>query len=308
MENRGCVWYTESLEILKTVWRRLSVKRYYVLCVVTFFLWGSIYVFSKFAFESFSPFTVLFLRNLIAMVPVWFAARKRGFRKVQKSHIKYFLLCGVVGYGISTGMVLTANKLLSAAAASLINAANPVFIILFAVLLLKERMTLRKGVGVCCALLGVVAVIGLQMGALSTAGIVLSILGVIFWALGSVVIRKTTQFYPSEQVTLICLAISLPVALTGALVETGGVLPTVTLTAAAAVLYIGVFAVGMANLLWNKCLSAVDASVCSMFYPLQPVCSALLGILFLGEPVTLNFILGGVLIFAGVMIGVREKK
>ena len=284
------------------------MKRYYALCATTFFLWGSIYVVSKFAFEVFSPLTVLFLRNLIAVVPVYFAARKRGFCKVQKSHIKYFLLCGVIGHGISTGMVLMANKLLSAAAASLINAANPVFIILFAVLLLKEKMTVYKGAGVCCALLGVVAVIGLQMGTLNTAGIVLSIGGVIFWALSSVAIRKITQFYPPEQVALICLAISLPVALIGALVETGGTLPSVTLAAAVTIFYIGVFAIGVANLLWNKCLSVMDASVCSMFYPLQPVCSALLGIVLLGEPITPNFVLGGVLIFAGVIIGTREKK
>lgn len=284
------------------------MKKYYGLCVITFFLWGSIYVFSKFAFEVFSPLTVLFLRNVVAIIPVWLAARRRGFRKVKREHIKYFLLCGAVGHGVSTGLVLMANNLLSAAAASLINAANPVFIILFAVLLLRERMTLRRGVGVVCALLGVVAVIGLQVGEIGTAGIVFSVLGVILWSLSSVVIRKVAQLYPPEQVTLICLVISLPVALAGALVETGGTLPTVTLPAVAAVLYIGVFGIALANLLWNRCLSVMDASVCSMFYPLQPVCSALLGILLLGEPVTVNFILGGVLIFAGVIIGVGAKS
>lgn len=284
------------------------MKRYYGLCVVTFFFWGSIYVFSKFAFEVFSPLTVLFLRNLVAIVPVWLAARRRGFRKVKREHIKYFLLCGVVGHGVSTGLVLMANDLLSAAAASLINAANPVFITLFAVLLLREKMTLRKGLGLGCALLGVVAVIGLQMGEIGTAGIVCSVLGVILWSLSSVVTRKVARLYPPEQVTLICLAISLPVALAGSLAETGGTLPTVTLPAVAAVLYIGVFGIALANLLWNRCLSVMDASVCSMFYPLQPVCSALLGILMLGEPVTVNFLLGGALICAGVVIGVGERK
>lgn len=285
-----------------------TVKRYYSFCVITFFLWGSIYVFSKFAFQVFSPLTVLFLRNLVAIIPVGLAARRRGLRRVRREHIKYFLICGVVGHGVSTGLVLMANDLLSAAAASLINAANPVFIILFAVLLLGEKMTVRRGVGVACAPLGVVAVVGLQMDGLSPLGLLFSILGVIFWSLSSVVTRKIAQFYPPEQVTLICLAISLPVSLAGSLVQTGGVLPAVTLSAVLSVLYIGVFGIALANLLWNRCLSVMDASVCSMFYPLQPVCSALLGILLLGEPVTLNFLLGGALICAGVVIGVGTGK
>lgn len=285
-----------------------TMKRNYGFCVATFFLWGSIYVFSKFAFQVFTPLTVLFLRNLIAIVPVWLAARRRGFRKVRREHIKYFLICSIVGQGMSTGLVLMANNLLSAAAASLINAANPVFIILFAVLLLREQMTLRKGIGVACALLGVVVVVGLQMGGLSPAGLVFSILGVLLWSLSSVLTRKVAQLYPPEQVTLICLAISLPVALVGSLVQTGGALPTITLPAVASVLYIGVFGIALANLLWSRCLSRMDASVCSMFYPLQPVCSALLGILLLGEPITLNFLLGGTLICAGVIIGVGTGK
>lgn len=289
-------------------WEWLTVKKYYGLCVATFFLWGSIYVFSKFAFQAFSPLTVLFLRNVVAIVPVWLAARKRGFRKVKREHIRYFLICGVLGYAVATGLVLKANDLLSAGAASLINAANPVFIILFAVVLLGERMTLRRGLGVGCALVGVVAVIGLELGAVSPAGIVFSVLGVILWALSSVILRKVSRLYPPEQVTLLCLAISLPVALAGALVETGGALPTVTLPAVASVLYIGVFGIALANLLWNRCLAVMDASLCSMFYPLQPVCSALLGILLLGEPVTVNFLLGGALICAGVVIGVGEKN
>lgn len=136
------------------------MKKYYGLCVVTFFLWGSIYVFSKFAFQAFSPLTVLFLRNAVAVVPVWLAFRKRGFRKVRREHIGYFLVCGVLGYAVATGLVLKANDLLSAGAASLINAANPVFIILFAVVLLGESVTVNFLLGGALICAGVVIGVG----------------------------------------------------------------------------------------------------------------------------------------------------
>ena len=41
-----------------------------------------------------------------------------------------------------------------------------------------------------------------------------------------------------------------------------------------------------------------------MFYPLQPLTSAVLGIFFLHEVITWNFVVGGLLICAGVLITV----
>jgi drug/metabolite transporter (DMT)-like permease len=41
-----------------------------------------------------------------------------------------------------------------------------------------------------------------------------------------------------------------------------------------------------------------------MFYPVQPLVSALLGILLLGEQLSLTFVLGGALIIFGVLFSV----
>lgn len=286
----------------------INVKRTYGLCVLTFFLWGSVYVFSKYAFSVFTPLTVLLIRNSIAAVVVYLLGRKKGFKKVERVHIKYFLITGILGYFVCNGMVLEATSLMSATGSSLINASNPVFIILFAVLLLKETMTVNKAVGILCALVGVVLVIGLQWGEVSALGAFFAVCAVILGALGSVMIRKVTPYYSPEQVTFCCFVTSLPFCLIGSFVENAGKQISITPSALAAVLYIGIFATGIANYLWNRSLAAMDASTCSMFYPLQSVFAALLGIVLLGEPVTANFVIGGVLIFAGVLIGLGAHK
>jgi drug/metabolite transporter (DMT)-like permease len=69
-------------------------------------------------------------------------------------------------------------------------------------------------------------------------------------------------------------------------------------------LFIVVVSTGLSFLLWNKALGLVSASTCSMFYPVQPLVSALLGILLLGEKISVTFVLGGGLIIFGVLFSV----
>ncbi|WP_335618143.1 EamA family transporter [Clostridium butyricum] len=45
----------------------------------------------------------------------------------------------------------------------------------------------------------------------------------------------------------------------------------------------------------------MEASSCSLFYPLQPMISALLGSLLLGEIINLRFISGALLIIFGII-------
>jgi len=58
--------------------------------------------------------------------------------------------------------------------------------------------------------------------------------------------------------------------------------------------------------LWNYCLSKMDASFCSMFYPLQPLVSATLGVIFLGEEITSNYLIGAAIICAGIIAAVTS--
>ena len=278
------------------------MKRSYLICTLTFCLWGSVYVFSKYAMASFSPMTVMFIRNLIAALFIYAVAPRKQFCKIQRKHIKYFLITGILGYFLANGLVMHSIHMMSSTLASLINSANPVFIMLFATLLLGERMTLRKGIGIACALIGVVFVIGIDFGRISLAGVLCSVSGVVLGALGSAMVRKVSPYYIPEQITICYFLVSLPFCLITSIVETVRDPLPITLSGVGAMLYIGIVTTGIANLLWNKSLTAMDASVCSMFYPLQPMVSALFSVILLGEQITAELVVGGILIAAGVLV------
>ncbi|MGM9606425.1 MAG: DMT family transporter [Oscillospiraceae bacterium] len=284
------------------------MKRGYLYLIVTFFLYGSIYVANKFVLGSVPPFTLLFLRQAIAAIVLAALALKKGLMHVEKKHWIYFLALGIVGYFSSVGLQTVATSLMDASVSALLNSMNPVFISLFAVLLLRERLTCNKVVGILCSLVGVCIVIGIQDNGISFLGIIFSITSVLLWSLISVLVRKISAYYPSEQITLIGFLISLPFCFIASEIELQVKTATFSTQTVLAILYIAIFCTACGYLLWNRSLTLLDASVCSLFYPLQPLFAAILGIILLGESISINFIVGGLFISAGVLIGLLEKK
>ena len=74
------------------------------------------------------------------------------------------------------------------------------------------------------------------------------------------------------------------------------------------ILYLGFCGSGLAQYTWTKCLSMLPASTCSLFYPLQPTFSALLGALLLQESFSPTFFIGLLLISLDVVLSTWETQ
>ena len=72
--------------------------------------------------------------------------------------------------------------------------------------------------------------------------------------------------------------------------------------------YMGVISTTGGFVLWNEGLLYMDASTAGLFMFWQPVVGTLLGWLLLGEPITLWFWLGFLLIVVGVVMAMSKKK
>jgi drug/metabolite transporter (DMT)-like permease len=216
---------------------------------------------------------------------------------------------GFIGYFLSVGSQLIEIKLSSASVASLVNSMNPITITVFAAIMLKERLTIRKVICVILAVIGVYIIIGGLKGNGQVLGTVFSILSVISWSFVSVIVKKVTQKYTAIQVTTYCMfvvtACTLPCS-AYELVTTHNV--QFHCTAIVSLLYMGLVCTALAYILWNKSLSMIEAGTCSLFYPVQPMVSVLLGCMFLGEKIDIKFIFGAILIIGGVLFSILEKN
>ena len=260
---------------------RLSIKdtrKAYIFLLLTFVLWGSLYVVSKYVLGKLPAFTIAFLRFLFAFAALSLFDRHPG-KKLEKQHIPYILLIGFGGYFIAVGAQLLGTKYAGASTASLINSMNPVTMTLFGAIILHEQLTIRKILGIALSILGVFVVLGGGIRGTGTAGILFSLFSVLLWSLVSVLTRKVTQLYPPLHISRLAIGLAAVCYLPAALIESG---------------------VSHAPVL-------LDAGVCSSFYPVQPAVSTLLGILLLGETLTVHFLLGSALIVCGVLLGLSSS-
>ena len=76
----------------------------------------------------------------------------------------------------------------------------------------------------------------------------------------------------------------------------------VTLPVVGAVLYLGLLSTAAAWYCWYKGMEYADASAIAVFFFAQPVVGILLGVAFLDETVGVEFVAGGLLLAAGVLL------
>lgn len=282
-------------------------------------IWGGMYVVSKVVLEVIPPFALLTSRLVLGsaalgVVILW--QHYFSFSNQQKENNSTSTLwpafwVGLVGYGVSLGFQFVGTKLSTASNGALVTSATPAFVLLFAALILGERITPRRLLALVVASLGVLAVIdprnaqldsGLFWGNLSLLAAALT------WALYSVLVRKVSRNVNLIHATAIMLIGGLPITLPwGAWELTTQGMGVITPGIVGGILFLGIISTAIAMFLWNYAFAELPAGVASLTFFAQPVVGTLLGWLFLGEIITPLFLLGGVMIGAGLLIANSDR-
>ena len=275
-------------------------------------IWGGMYVVSKVVLEIIPPFSLVTLRLILGAITLAIVLLIRGIPHISSRQLWQVLGVGFVGYGVSLSLQFLGTKLSTAANGSLVTSATPAFVLLFAWILLKEKITGRRLFALFLATLGVIAVVDPRSSQLNPdlfLGNLLLIGAAITWALYSVLVRKVTQNIDVLLFSLIAFVGGLPVsAPLGAWeLSTAGV-GQISLGVVGGILFLGVISTALAMFLWNTSFAYVDANLASLTFFAQPLVGTLLGWLFLKEKITLLFLLGGLLIGIGLVISSREPS
>jgi len=274
-------------------------------------IWGGMYVVSKVVLEIIPPFALVALRLVLGIIALAIVVALRGGLKITRAQFIQVFSVGFVGYGISLSLQFLGTKLSTAANGSLVTSATPAFVLLFAWILLSEKITTRKFIALLLATLGVVAVIDPRAAQLNPdlfLGNILLLDAAVTWALYSVLVRKVTQNLDVLPFSLIAFIGGLPVVIPAGAWELNTVgAGTISLGVVGGVLFLGIISTALAMILWNNAFAILDAGAASLTFFAQPVVGTLLGWFFLGEKITPLFLLGGVLIGIGILISAKEN-
>nr|WP_279664942.1 DMT family transporter [Ectobacillus ponti] len=274
-------------------------------------IWGGMYVVVKVVVAVIPPLELVWLRYavaLAALLTIGLATRQSW--KVKKRDFPLIIAIGIIGNAISIVTQETGTMLSSAQMGAIITSSTPAFMVIFARLLLKERLTMRKGLSVCLATIGVLLIVGVNHVDMSSKlGGISLLAAALTWALMSVLVKRVPGEYSQIVVTTYSILIAL-IALTPFVL---GRLPALDAAQIAhpaiwgGVLYLGIVSTAGGFLLWNRGLQLLHASSGGLFFFFQPVVGTLLGWLMLGERIGIMFWIGSLFILSGVLFVIREE-
>ena len=273
-------------------------------------IWGGVYVVSKVVLEVLPALELVWIRYLIALVTLGIFGWSTGESwKIPRKTLPLVALIGIIGYFISIWAQFAGTHLSSAQMGSVITAATPAFMVVFARLLLKESITLKKAVSLGLATAGVLCIVGIDdLGESTRMGGFILGLAAVTWALMSVLVKKIPEGTSVVVVTTYAIFVAMiamtPLAISQMQPEHLQVIARPAILSG--ILYIGTISTAGAFYFWNKGLQLVDAGSGGLYFFFQPLVGTLFGWIFLGEQVGVPFWIGSALIFAGVLLVIRE--
>ena len=271
-------------------------------------IWGGMYVVSDVTLVVVPPFTLLTLRIVLALIVLYPLERARGHAAPAKRTQATLLGVGAVGLGLSLGTQFVGTDLSTAINGALVTSASPAFVVLFALVLLREKLTLLRLATIVLASAGVLAILNPAAGDFSSdtfAGNVFLAISALTWGLYSVLVRRVTMNHalPTLTVTVYVLLGGLLLSIpAGALELSQRPIGEINASVVFGVLYLGLASTAFALLLWNRAFALVPATLASLFFFAQPLSGAIFAVLLLSQEMTLALWIGGALIAAAVLL------
>jgi len=273
--------------------------------------WSSSYVIIKATLGQIGPFGLSVLRLLIGGFVLLPFAWKQGFRPRLMGD-RTFWLFGLTGVALFQGLQNMGLVYTSALSVSLILAAVPAAVTIFAILFLRERVGWIHYVGLGLTAIGAV-VISITPGADTHAANAplgnLLIIGAIFaWAAYTIQGKRLASGHSATVMTEASLVAGLVILVPFTVAEwLNQGLPMLTWRGALAILYLGAVPLALTTVLWNQALKTVKASVAGLYINLIPLLGVLIA-LSVGESMTLRQGLGGALTLAGVWLSTWAER
>lgn len=269
-------------------------------------IWGLNWVIMKTANTYFPPILFVTWRfGTGALILLAFAYLKK-IPLPEKKFLPWIFLTGIFMIVLNNIAAQIGMQTITAGMAAVLNYTAPLWTAILAHFTLNERLTKIKCVGIFSAILGLYVLMGLQgVDDLSAAFII--ILGAVAMAVSNIIVKLKLSKNDMVQLTTWQMVFGALVLVAYSSIFPQGEIHW-CLPAVLCVIYNGALASALAFFLWNYVLTHIEASSASIATLVAPIVGVLGGVFILGEPFTVQIVVGIILIFAGILIVVRKKR
>lgn len=276
-----------------------------IFLIITVVLFSTFEVACKFIVSTLHPFQISLYRFFIGgMVLLPFALYRINKRKTKIS-LSFFVdmfILGLTNIVVSMSLIQFGLRFTNASTTAVIFSSNPLFVAIFAALILNEPIRFPKLIGMLIGLIGVFILFyeKLNHSSFISIGPLLVLASALAFALYTVLGKRLTNLGVDSMVMTAfsflagsLLLIPVMYIINIPLIAGGSSIIPITL-------YLGIFVSGIAYMCYFYGLAHLPASTGAMIYFGKPALAAFFSVLFLGEKLTNHFFLGTAIIILGL--------
>jgi drug/metabolite transporter (DMT)-like permease len=303
---------------------RASTVPMKLLLVLLFVIWSNSFTAIKYLRDVFSPAELVLARYLPAAVfgALYLAAvpsRRRECVEIFRSAKLRIVAMGLTGIAGYNYFLYVGQSEIKPGAAALLTTLSPLFTLVLAVIFLREKVPLRRVLGIFIALAGLFVVVRWGSVGLGKAAdlahsdlhyVLITALAPFSWAIYTTVGKNLLARTSPMTVTLLSIIIGtlpvLAVARGPFFRAAAGLEPTHWIALA----YLIILCTIVGFWVWFAALKRMPATSVASFVYLNPPFAAAFGGLFFGEEITRLFIVGGAVMLFGLYLaqGGRENN
>ena len=261
------------------------------------------------------PFGLVMMRVTGAFILFWLMSFVSKPEKLEKGDLKKLIL--LAGFGVAANQLffLWGLSLTTPINSAIIMVSNPIAVVLFTLIVLREKITALKITGLGFGVAGALTLLLFKahgtfaIGSETIAGDLMTLANSLFWAIFVVMVKPFMQKYQTVTVMkwifLFGFIIVCPFGMEDMLAVKWSALPHNAIFAMAFVVIATTF---FAYLLNTYALKTLSSSIVSMYIYLQPFLATVIAIWLGKDELTYLKIISGLLIIFGVYLAGRKPK
>ncbi len=281
-------------------------RQTWLLLILLSVLWGGSFFFTSAALRELPPFTIVLVRVALgAALLLPLLKRLGGALPDTLAGWKPFFVMGMLNNVIPFSLLVAGQTYITSGMASVLNATTPLFTALVLASFGDERLIARRIAGVTIGLLGVIVLRepGIVQTENQTIGMLLCLGGALSYGFSGLWGRRKLKGVPPiTSATCQLLCSTMVMTILASAIERPWQLPMPGLATWASLVGLAALATSLAYIVFFTILARSGATNVMLVTLLIPVTAILLGVLVLGEPLTLREVAGALVIASALLV------
>jgi drug/metabolite transporter (DMT)-like permease len=276
--------------------------------VLVGFLWGVPYLFMRVAVREWDPSMVVFGRVVIGAAILFPIAIRRGVVKVTLRGFKWILVYAILEMCGPWYLITHAETKINSGLAGLLVATVPIWSTIYSSLAGDKTVWHAKRLmGIIVGFIGLVLIVGIETisGAADAFSVFQTVLAAILYSTAMAVILRGMPNGDGVAINAIAMIITAIIFAPAALSNLPDQMPSFNATAS--LIGLGVLSTGLAFMIYFGLVKEIGQARGSLVTYLNTAFAVILGVLILGEPLTVGILTGLPLVLLGSYFASRKS-